>query len=276
MADVPDVLLRIKEKKQGEVAALYRTGKAAAYESQALEGIPSVVDFAEAISGPGYCSRLIAEFKKKSPSKGQIRPGAEPEEIAELYERCGASAMSVLTDSHFDGELDYLSRVGEVVDLPLLRKDFIIDPAQIYEARVYGADAILLIAALLEPSQIRDYIDIAASLGMDCLVESHNEAEIEKAVEGGAAIFGINNRNLHDFSVERGTTLRLLKYVPEGKPIVTESGIMSYEHVKQFWRPRINAMLVGESIMSAKLNPTLSDMEKKVHELLGHLETVIL
>ena len=267
MTDIPSVLLEIKEKKQLEVDVLYDPGKAEEYKSLASNE-PSGRDFVAVISRPGHFN-LIAEFKKASPSKGEIRPGAKPEDIVQLYEKCGASAISVLTDSHFDGEIDYLRRVRDVVSIPLLRKDFIIDPAQIYEARVYGADAILLIAALLEPSQIKDYITIADSLGMDCLVESHNENELERSIKGGARIFGINNRNLHDFSVDRNTTLRLLQYIPEGYPIVTESGILTYEHVKELLHPRINAMLVGEAIMSKRLNPTLEDMKNKIYELLG-------
>lgn len=267
MTGIPSILLEIKKKKQLEVEELYNSGKAKEYESLASNK-PKCKDFSAAILRAGHFN-LIAEFKKASPSKGEIRPGAQLEETAKLYEKCGASAISVLTDSHFGGEIDYLRRVRNVVGLPILRKDFIIDPVQIYEARVYGADAVLLIAALLEPSQIDGYITIADSLGMDCLVESHNKSELEKSIEGGARIFGINNRNLHDFSVDRNTTLKLLQYVPEGCPIITESGILNSDHVKELSHPRINAMLVGEAIMSKKLNPTLGDMKNKIYELLG-------
>jgi indole-3-glycerol phosphate synthase len=134
---------------------------------------------------------------------------------------------------------------------------------------VHGADAILLIAAILSPSQISDFIKIAKSIGLDCLVESHNEEELEKAIAAKSQIFGINNRNLHDFSTDRNTTLRLLRKIPEGCPIVTESAILTYGHVKELSHPRVNAMLVGEAIMSAKINPTLSDMKGKIRELLG-------
>ena len=264
--DVPSVLLKICEKKKLEVDRLYQSGVIDMYKHE-VQTCLSTINFADAISKPGM--NLIAEFKKASPSKGEIRPGAEPEEIVRLYERSGASAISVLTDSHFDGEIDYLRRVRDVVDIPLLRKDFIIDPAQIYEARFYGTDAILLIAAILNPAQIKEYIGIAKTLGMDCLVESHNEGELEKAIKGQAQIFGINNRNLHDFSVDRNTTLNLLKDIPKGYPVVTESGIFTHDHVKELSHPRINAMLVGEAIMSAKINPTLQDMENKIYGLLG-------
>lgn len=263
---IPSVLLKICEKKKLEVDELCTSGLAEKYKGEASVQL-ATRDFAAAISKPGM--NLIAEFKKASPSAGDIRPGAEPDDIAKLYEESGASAISVITDSHFKGEIDYLRRVRHAVDLPLLRKDFIIDPSQIYEARVYGADAILLIAAILEPSQIEEYIEIAKSLGMACLVESHDLGDLEKAIEGKAQIFGINNRNLHDFSTDRNTTLQLLRHIPLGFSIVTESGILTYEHVKEVSHPRVNAMLVGEAIMSAKINPSLSDMQNRIYELLG-------
>lgn len=265
--EVPSVLLKICEKKKLEVESLYQSGLADRYKYESTNQ-SSTRDFAAAISKPGM--NLIAEFKRASPSRGDIRPGIEPEGIVKLYEENRASAISVLTDSHFKGEIDYLKRVRNTVDIPILRKDFIIDSAQIYEARVYGADAILLIAAILDSSQIEDYIGIARSLDMDCLVESHDEGELKKAIAGKSQIFGINNRNLHDFSTDRNTTLRLLEYIPKGYPIVTESAILTYNHVRELSHPRVNAMLVGEAIMSAKTNPTLSNMQSKIFELLGN------
>ncbi len=264
MTRIPSVLLRIRERKLSEVGQLYSSGNYERYKSQA---IPAKRDFTQAISRPGL--NLIAEFKKASPSKGEIRPGANPEEITQLYERAGASAISVLTDAAFQGEIGYLRRVERVTTIPLLRKDFIIDPAQIYESRVHGADAILLIVALLPTEKIRDYQNIANSLGMPCLVESHDESELERAVEARANIFGINNRNLHDMTEDRTTTLRLLPRIPEGYPIVTESAISTRSHVEEISRPRINAMLVGGAIMSINQNPRITDMENKIYELLG-------
>ncbi len=264
MINVPSVLLKIKDRKLLEVEHLYSSGDYERYKSQAVS---SQRDFTQAISKPGF--NLIAEFKKASPSKGEIRPGANPEEIAQLYEASGASAISVLTDTAFQGKLEYLTRIERVTTIPLLRKDFIIDSAQVYEARVYGADGILLIAALLPAEKIRDYQNIANSLGMSCLVESHNESELERAVEARANIFGINNRNLHDFTEDRTTTLRLLSSIPEGYPIVTESAISTQEHVRDLSHPRINAMLVGEAIMSVTKNPRVEDMKKKIYELIG-------
>ena len=265
MLDLPNVLVKIVEQKRREVEALYASGLAEEYKRLASGGCNG---FAAAISAPrppGYLN-LIAEFKRASPSAGKIRPDAEPEQIARLYERCGAVAVSVLTDQHFDGNLEHLKRIRSTIQLPILRKDFIIDPAQVYESRVYGADCILLIARLLTPSQIKEYIAIADSLDMDCLVEAHNKAELETAVRGGARLYGINNRDLDTFSTDLQTTLRLLDYVPKGYPIVTESGIKTREHVAELSDSRVCAMLVGETIMRA---PTLEDMERKVYELLG-------
>lgn len=264
MIEVPSILLKIRDRKLLEVEYLYSSGNYERYKSQAAV---SQRGFTQAISKPGF--NLIAEFKKASPSKGEIRPGANPCEIAQLYEASGAAAISVLTDAAFQGELEYLRRIEKVTTIPLIRKDFIIDSAQIYEARVYGADAILLIAALLPAEIIREYINIAGSLGMVCLVESHNESELERAIEGGAKIFGINNRNLNDFTEDRTTTLRLLPNIPKGYPIVTESAITTQSHVQELTHPRINAMLVGEAIMSLSQNPGVEDMRKKIHELIG-------
>ena len=209
----------------------------------------------------------IAEFKRKSPFK-EIRLDAEPEEIARLYEDCGASAISVLTDHHFDGRLEDLAKAHKATSIPVLRKDFIIDAAQIYEARAYGADAILVIASILGPYQIREYIHIAKSIGMDSVAECRSPGELEKALDAGAEIIGINNRNLENGSIDIGTTLELLPYVPKGKSVITESGILTHEDVKKISRPGINAMLVGEGIISEELNPTSFDMKNRIYELL--------
>jgi len=266
MEKVPSILLKIAGQKEKEVKKMKATGWDKKYWYLAKKE-PSEFSFYAAITKPNPIPNLIAEFKKASPSKGIIRRSVRPETIAKLYKECGACAISVLTDKNFKGEPNFLLRIREKVDLPLLRKDFIIDKSQIYESRYFGADAILLITSLLKPSQIKNFIKIADSLKMDCLVEAHNENELEKAVNSGARIIGINNRNLHDFSVDRKTTLNLLKYVPENCPIVTESGILNYEHVRELSDPRVNAMLVGESIMRAE------DMKGKIYELLGRSDS---
>lgn len=270
--EIPDVLVEIVARKELEVKGLYKTHKAKQYEIIADHRNLMIPSFYGNISNRGNnVPNLIAEFKLTSPSntrKGNpdFRPGAEPEEIAKIYEECGASAMSVLTDVDFKGDIEHLKRVRDTVNMPLLRKDFIIDPAQIYEARCYGADAILLIAAILEPEQIREYIEIAKSLSMDCLVESHTLGELEKAIEGEAEIFGINNRDLRkeDFPTDLNTTLKLIDYVPEDCPIVSESGIHTYEDVQILSDPRINAILVGTTLMRSGDN-----LRNKIYELQG-------
>ena len=252
------MLQKIVERKKSEVNALYMSGKAAQYRRSAAQ---SQRNFYDAISKAGL--NLIAEIKRKSPSAGYIRRNADPAIIAKIYQDSGASAISVPTDSDFDGELSHLLSVSKEVYLPVLRKEFIIDKAQIYEARFHQADSILLIVSLLEPSIIREYLHLSRELGMECLVECHDENELEKAIKSGARILGINNRNLHDDSVDINTTLRLLPYIPKGYVAVTESGISTYEDVKQFLHTKINAMLVGGPLMNAL------DIKKKVYELLG-------
>jgi indole-3-glycerol phosphate synthase len=265
---IPNRLIPIVSAKKKEVGELYNSGRAAFYFRN-VKVAPKLGFFESHITRENSVLNLIAEFKKASPSKGDIRPGAEPEEIVKLYEKCGAAAISVLTNSFFKGEIGYIDRVKAVINLPVLCKEFIRDPVQIYEARYHGADAILLIAAILEKNQIRDYIALADGLGMDCLVESHNMSELEKSIAAGARIFGINNRDLTTFKVDINTTLQLSPYVPSGRPIVAESGISTYEHVKKLSVPGVRAMLVGEGIMSLEINPTLKDMERTLYELQG-------
>lgn len=207
---------------------------------------------------------IIAEVKKASPSLGIIRDDFDPVGIARLYEAGGASAISVLTDEKFfQGCLSYLTNVKRSVDLPVLRKDFIIDPYQIYEARSAGADAILLIAALLSGEEIQHFLELAEELDMDCLVEIHSETELQKVLQTNAAIVGINNRDLATFKTDLGTTLRLRPVIPDGKIIVSESGIKSREDVRKLIDIGIHAILVGETLMKSE------DIPAKLHELLG-------
>ncbi len=203
---------------------------------------------------------IIAEAKKASPSKGVIAPDFNPVEIARNYQQGGAHAMSVLTDvDFFQGSLAYIPQVRAVVDLPVLRKDFIIDSLQIEEAHAYGADAILLIAAILDSFQLRDFRQIAESVGMDVLVEIHDEKELERALKAESSLIGINNRNLNDFSVDLGTTLRLQQEIPASIPIVSESGISSVDDMLQLKNAGITAALIGESLMrSEKQGESLS------------------
>ena len=193
---------------------------------------------------------IIAEAKKASPSKGVIRPDFDPVAIARSYESAGAQAMSVLTDvDFFQGALEYIPLVRRAVNLPVLRKDFIVHEVQIQQAKVYGADAILLIAAVLDSAQIKDYLDLADELEMDVLVEVHDEPELEVAVEAGSRLIGVNNRNLRDFSVDIETSFRLRKLLPTDIPLVSESGIRSHEDFLRFAAENIQAALVGEAFM---------------------------
>lgn len=195
---------------------------------------------------------VIAEAKKASPSKGVIRPDFDPVAIARSYQAGGAQALSVLTDvDFFQGSLSYIPAVRAAVSLPVLRKDFIIDPLQIREARAYGADAILLIAAILETGQIQDYLALASELGMDALVEVHDEAEVEKAVSAGSRLIGVNNRDLRDFSMDLNTTFRLQKMIPLEIPLVSESGIRDHQDMEKLAEHGVRAALVGETLMRA-------------------------
>ena len=206
-------------------------------------------DFKAAISKPGKIN-LIAEIKKASPSKGLIREDFDPIAIARIYQANGAAAISVLTDERFfQGRLSYLADVRRVTSIPLLRKDFIIDEYQIYQARAAGADAILLIAAILKLEKMQDFLSVAHELGLDCLVEVHTESELEKVLKTDAQIIGINNRNLKIFKTDINTTFHLKKNLPDGKIVVSESGIRSRRDVKMLQECGVDAILVGEALM---------------------------
>ncbi len=193
---------------------------------------------------------VIAEVKKASPSKGVIREDFTPVGIARDYEKAGADAISVLTEEHyFQGSSQYLQAIREKVRIPILRKDFIIDEYQIYESLVIGADAVLLIAALLEEAQITRFIGIADTLGIACLVEAHNREELKKAVGAGSRIIGINNRDLKTFEVTLDTTKELAAEIPKGRVIVSESGIVTNADMKQAVAYGANAVLIGETLM---------------------------
>ncbi len=195
---------------------------------------------------------LIAEAKKASPSKGLICPDFDPVKIAANYEKAGAQAMSVLTDEKFfQGSLDFIPLVREAVALPVLRKEFILHEIQIKQAALYGADAILLIAAILDSFQINDFLQEAQGRGMDVLVEVHDESELEKALTSDSGLIGINNRNLRDFSVDLATTFRLKKEIPDDIPVVSESGICDADDISRCADAGITSVLVGETLMRA-------------------------
>jgi indole-3-glycerol phosphate synthase len=207
---------------------------------------------------------VIAEVKRSSPSKGRIREDFDPVGIAGIYEDNGASAISILTErKFFEGNTAYVPQISSVVGLPLLRKDFIIDPYQINETRVLGADALLLIARLLEAGELRDFIGLASELGLAALVEVHDAADMEKAVSSGARIVGINNRDLATFRTDLDVSIRLARRIPKAITVVSESGIASRGDIEKLMEAGIHAFLVGESLMREK------DVGKKLRELLG-------
>jgi indole-3-glycerol phosphate synthase len=200
----------------------------------------------------GQAVRVIAEFKRASPSKGPIRPGAEPEPIVALYEAAGASAISVLTDEpYFDGKLEFLGRVKACSQLPVLRKDFIMDAYQVVEARAHGADAVLLIVAALDDRQLRELFQVAREWGMDALVEVHDEDEADRAMAIGAQIIGVNHRNLATFEIDLGLTARLSGRLGGEAILVGESGISTAADVEELGRRGAHAVLVGETLMRA-------------------------
>ncbi|MPQ77390.1 indole-3-glycerol phosphate synthase TrpC [Hydrogenovibrio sp. JE_KL2] len=197
-------------------------------------------------------SAVIAEIKKASPSKGVLRDPFEPVEIAKSYQAHGAACLSVLTDrDFFQGGNEYLQAVREAVDLPIIRKDFIVDDYQVYEARAIGADCILLIAAAIGDAQMYELTQTALQLGMDVLVEVHNEEEMERALQLPLPMIGINNRDLHTFDVSLETTFRMLEMIPDNRIVVTESGILAPGDVAQMREHNVNSFLVGEAFMRA-------------------------
>ena len=214
---------------------------------------PPARDFYAALAQTGVS--LIAECKKASPSKGLMVPNYDPVWLANTYVRGGASAISVLTDGrHFQGTLAHLRDVSEAVDVPVLRKDFMFDPYQIYEARAAGADAILLIAAVLADSQIRDLQKLTHSLGMNALIEVHTETELQRVLALKPRIIGVNNRNLQTFEVDFENTARLRAMIPDDVLVVGESGLKSAEDVRTMRQIGVDAILVGETLVKSR-NP---------------------
>lgn len=247
------ILDTIVERKREEVAALKKKG---------IQPPDATIDpprgFMRAlIDAPGVA--IIAEAKKASPSKGVIAPDFDPVQIAVNYKQGGAHAMSVLTDvDFFQGSIEYIPLVRNSVDLPVLRKEFIIDPLQIEEAVAFGADAILLIAAILDTTELHEFRLQAEESGLDVLVEVHNEPELEKTLTAESRLIGINNRNLNDFTVDLATTFRLQRQIPAEIPLVSESGISSREDMLRLQEAGITAALIGESLMrSSEQDKTL-------------------
>ncbi|PLX98609.1 MAG: indole-3-glycerol phosphate synthase TrpC [Desulfuromonas sp.] len=266
MNDLPDILQQIVAHKHEEVAAAKEALPLARLEANLTQIEDPTRGFIRALRTRVASGRtaMITEVKKGSPSKGVIREDFDPLQIAQTYEQHGASCLSVLTDEkYFLGHLRNLQLIRKAVKLPLLRKDFICDPYQIVEARVAGADAVLLIAAMLDAEQIHRFAALAADLQLDVLLEVHDEAELEVALESDIELIGINNRNLRTFVTDLGTTERLMQRIPEDRFVVSESGVNSRADIERLQTAGARAFLVGESLMRE------ADIGAKLDELVG-------
>jgi indole-3-glycerol phosphate synthase/phosphoribosylanthranilate isomerase/anthranilate synthase/indole-3-glycerol phosphate synthase/phosphoribosylanthranilate isomerase len=255
------ILNEIFTHKRGELAKRKAQHPLAAIQAEAARAVPPR-DFVTGLHSSRARPALIAEVKRASPSRGLLVPNFDPPRIAETYQQNGAAAISVLTDEHFfQGHLDYLRAIREKVDLPLLRKDFIFDPYQVYEARAAGADAILLIVAMLDDKELRTLYNLTDDLNMTSLVEVHDEADLRRAMTLQPRLIGINNRDLKTFTVDLGTTEKLKPFVPPGTALVAESGIHTTQDVDRLTQLGVDAILVGESLVTAP------DMAAQVHIL---------
>ena len=231
------------------------------YLQQRIARQKPALDLALALKGDHI--RLIAEVKQASPSRGMLSPNFNPTELAQTYAEGGAAAISVLTEAnYFMGSIEHLAAIKEVVGLPLLRKDFIFDLYQVYESRAYGADALLLIAAILSQEQLKELVSLSHSLGLRCLVEVHNEGEVERAVLSEAEIIGINNRDLNTLSIDINMTRRLRPLIPQERIVVSESGIKSKRDIEKLRKWGVDAVLVGEALVTA------GDVLAKMRELI--------
>lgn len=253
MSGVPDILQKILSRKASEVAARAKAVPLNELRARAEAQTPTR-GFVDAIKARVLAGKpaVIAEIKKASPSKGVLRPDFDPPAIAVSYARGGAACLSVLTDvEFFQGADDYLIQARAACDLPVLRKDFTIDPYQVFEARALGADCILLIVAALHDTQLRELTLLARDVGLDVLVEVHDAEELERALALDTVLVGINNRDLRTFVTRLETTLDLLPRIPANRIVVTESGIRTREDVARLRTHQIHAFLVGEAFMRA-------------------------
>ena len=252
--DTPTILKKIVERKHQEVAE--RSQKISLSELyKKAEKARSPRHFTQALLDKAATGQpaVIAEIKKASPSKGVLRENFIPAEIALRYEDCGATCLSVLTDKDFfQGQESYLMEARAACNLPVIRKDFIVDPYQVVEARAINADCILLIAACLTDKQMSELNLLAHELGMDVLIEVHNRAELDRALQVPNRLLGINNRDLHTFEVKLENTWDLLPFIPEDRLVITESGILNRDDVAAMQKHKVNAFLVGEAFMRAE------------------------
>lgn len=255
------ILERILESRRAAIAALKASGAESGLP-ESVAAAPAPRDFRQALRGTGVA--LIAECKERSPSGGLLQRPYDPVRLAQRYAANGAAAISVLTEPEFfGGSLDHLQTVRAAVDVPVLCKDFIIDPIQVLSARAVGADAVLLIVGVLDDGALRDLQALATELSMQAVVEVHTEEEVDRALRVEATIIGINNRDLTTMKTDRETTARLRPLVPAGRVVISESGIESRADVDELCRCGVDAVLVGESLLRA------GDLEAKVRELSG-------
>ena len=260
---MPDILERIIEFKKKEVIEFKQNNYSKDLKNLALKKEKPRAFLKKLSLSSKNRFGLIAEIKKASPSKGIIRKDFFPDQIAMDYQNSGASCISVLTDKHFFmGHNSYLASVKLATDLPVLRKDFIIDPIQIYESRIIGADCILLITACLNDNELQDYYKIAKSLEMDVLIEIHNEEELNRALKLKPSMIGINNRNLKTMEVSLTTSINLIKKIPDEILVVSESGFKTHNDLKSMEDNGINCFLIGETFMNKK------DIQKSVENIL--------
>ncbi|MEJ2041863.1 MAG: indole-3-glycerol phosphate synthase TrpC [Reinekea sp.] len=254
MSQIPTILRKILDRKVEEVSERqkYKSARDLEREFDRYDAPRGFTRALQAKVDAGQAA-VIAEIKKASPSKGVIREPFVPEAIAESYQQGNAACLSVLTDrDFFQGHEEYLINVRNTVDLPVIRKDFLIDPYQITEARAIGADCVLLIVAALDDHRLKDLHAQASEYGMDVLIEVHDETEMQSALQVDNRLIGVNNRNLHTFEVSLQTTLALQGMVTDGRMLVTESGILNHDDVALMRNNQINAFLVGEAFMRAE------------------------
>jgi indole-3-glycerol phosphate synthase len=260
---MPTILENIVAAKREEVAMQKQLVPLEALEEQ-IASRPVPLNLSGALLGGKI--RIIAEIKQASPSRGLLCKNFDAIRLANIYSDNGAAAISVLTDSRFQGKPEHITQIkqaGASKRAPVLRKDFILEPYQVYETRAIGADALLLIASTLSPNRLNELLDISNSLWMQCLVEIHEESDLQMALDASAEIIGINNRDLHTFTTDLKTTERLAPLVPKGKIIVSESGISTQEHLLRLDQLGINGALVGEALLTAE------DIAGKLRDLTG-------
>lgn len=259
---MPTILDEIVANKRSELEIAKASVSQAYLEAKCREVLDRP-DFLEAIKSDPSVS-LIAEVKKASPSKGLIRADFHPVQIAESYASAGATCISVLTDQkYFQGHLHFLDSISKSVSVPLLRKEFVIDPYQVFEAKAFGASAVLLIAECLESGPLNELASLITELGMTPLVEFHDMENLQKSLDSGAELIGVNNRNLNNFDTDLNHVIRVRKEIPNDRLVVAESGIYTHDDVKRIAEADIQAMLVGESLMRQ------DDISNAVHKLLG-------